>query len=61
MSTNRMLLLVAAVATAVIIAIYASLISTWSGLNLACLAAFGALLLSYVFLLIRGVEMDLPA
>ena len=61
MSTNRILLLVAAVATAVIIAIYAALINTWSGVNVACLSAFGAILLSYVFFLIRGVEMDLPA
>jgi hypothetical protein len=61
MSINRILLLVAAVATALIIAIYSALISTWSGLNLACLAAFGAVLLSYMFLLIRGDAMDLLA
>ena len=61
MSTNRILLLVAAVATAVIIAIYAALISTWSGLNLACLGAFGAIFLSYMFLLIRGDATDLLA
>ena len=61
MSINRILLLVAAVATAVIIAVYASLISKWNGLNLACLLAFGAILLSYMFLLIRGDAMDLLA
>ena len=61
MSTNRILLLVAAVATAVITAIYAALISTWSGVNLACLAAFGAIFLSYMFMLIRGDAMDLLA
>jgi hypothetical protein len=61
MSANRILLLVAAVATAAIIAIYASLISKWSGLNVACLLAFGAILLSYLFLFIRGVEMEMPA
>jgi hypothetical protein len=59
MSANRILLLVAAVATAVVIAIYSSLISKWSGLNVACLLAFGAILLTYMFLFIRGVEMDL--
>ncbi len=59
MSINRILLLAAAVATALIIAIYSALISTWSGLNLACLVAFGAILLSYMFLLIRGDAMDL--
>jgi hypothetical protein len=61
MSINRILLLVAAAATAAIIAVYAALISTWSGLNLACLLAFGAILLSYMFLLIRGDAMDLLA
>jgi hypothetical protein len=61
MSINQVLLLVAAVATALIIAIYSALISTWSILNLACLAAFGAILLSYMFLLIRGDAMDLLA
>ena len=53
--------IVSAVATAVIIAIYSALISTWSGLNLTCLAAFGAIFLSYMFLLIRGDAMDLLA
>jgi hypothetical protein len=61
MSTNRILLIVAAAATAVITAIYAALISTWSGLNLACLLAFGAIFFSYMFLLIRGDAMDLLA
>jgi hypothetical protein len=61
MSINRILLLVAAAATAAIIAIYAALISTWSGANLACLVAFGAILLGYMFLLIRGDAMDLLA
>ena len=61
MSINRILLLVAAVATAIITAIYAALISTWSGLNLACLLAFAVILLSYMFMLIRGDAMDLLA
>lgn len=61
MSINRILLLVAAVVTALIIAVYSALITTWSGWNLACLAAFGAILLSYMFLLIRGDAMDLLA
>ena len=61
MSADRILLLVAAVATAVITAIYSSLISKWSGLNVACLLAFGAILLTYMFLFIRGVEMEMPA
>jgi hypothetical protein len=60
-STNRILLLVAAVATAVIIAIYSALISTWSGWNVACLLGFGAILLTYMLLLIGDVEMDLLA
>jgi hypothetical protein len=61
MSINRILLLVAAVATAAIIAIYAALISKWTELNVACLVAFGAILLGYMFLLIRGDAMDLLA
>jgi hypothetical protein len=61
MSANRILLLVAAVATAAIIAIYSSLISKWSGLNVACLLGFGAILLTYTVLFIRGVEMEMPA
>jgi hypothetical protein len=61
MSADRILLLVAAIATAVITAIYSSLISTWSGLNVVCLLAFGAILLAYMFLFIRGVEMEMPA
>ena len=61
MSTNRILLLVAAVATAVIMAIYSSLISKWSGLNVACLLAFGAILLSYALLFIRNVEIAMTA
>lgn len=60
-SINRILLLVAAVATAFIIAIYSVLIRKWTGLNVACLLAFGAIFLTYVFLLIRGGEMDLLA
>jgi hypothetical protein len=55
------LLLVAAVATAVIMAIYSSLISKWSGLNVACLLAFGAILLSYALLFIRDVEIAMAA
>lgn len=58
---NLVTRLVAAVATAVITAIYSSLISKWSGLNLACLLAFGAILLTYMFLFVRGVEMEMPA
>ena len=61
MSTDRILLFIAALATAAIIAIYSSLISKWSGLNVACLLAFGAILITYVILFIRGVEMEMPA
>ena len=61
MSINRILLLVAAGVTAAIIVVYSALISRWSGLNVACLVAFGAILLSYMFLLIRGDKMDLLA
>jgi len=61
MSINQVLLLVAAVATAGIIAVYSALISTWSVVNVGCLAAFGAILLSYMFLLIRGDKLDLLA
>jgi hypothetical protein len=61
MSTNRILLLVAAAATAVIMAIYSSLISKWSGLNVVCLLAFGAILLSYALLFIRDVEIAMAA
>ena len=61
MSTDRILLLIAALATAAIIAIYSSLISRWSGLNVACVLAFGTILITYVILFIRGVEMEMPA
>jgi hypothetical protein len=33
----------------------------WSGLNAACLLAFGTILVAYVILFIRGVEMEMPA
>jgi hypothetical protein len=61
MSINQVLLLAAAIATAVIITVYSALISTWSAVNVSCLAAFGAILLGYMFLLIRGDKMDLLA
>ena len=61
MSINQVLLLVAAVTTAAIIAVYSALISTWSAVNVGCLVAFGAIFLSYMFLLIRGDAMDLLA
>jgi hypothetical protein len=30
-------------------------------LNVACLLAFGAILLTYMLLFVRGVEMEMPA
>jgi hypothetical protein len=60
-SIYRTVLLVAAVTTAFIIGIFSVrfLVGRWCEFDVVCLVRFSAILLTYIVLLIRGVEMDL--
>jgi len=59
-SIYRTMLLVAAVTTAFIIGLFSVrfLVGKWCEFDVVCLAGFSAILLTYIVLLIRGVEMD---
>jgi hypothetical protein len=53
--------LFAAVTTAFVIGIFSVrfLVGRWCEFDVVCLVGFSAILLTYIVLLIRGVEMDL--